>query len=184
VTDAWQHVVIGYFGPDNDRIDFFRNGAAAGSVTGFATDVRIGTNVIAVGNSIPTDPNFDAFQGQIDELAIYDLTGQSVSAISGKLTGLASHFAAGQPGVPGDANKDGFVNGLDFELISNNLFTTQSPGNGGDLDLNSIVNFADFRIWKNLAPPEIAAQYPVPEPASFVLLALGSLGLSKWRRVG
>jgi hypothetical protein len=94
VTDAWQHVVIGYFGPDNDRIDFFRNGAAAGSVTGFATDVRIGTNVIAVGNSIPTDPNFDAFQGQIDELAIYDLTGLDVAAISAKLSALAAHSAA------------------------------------------------------------------------------------------
>jgi hypothetical protein len=172
-TDVWQHLVIGYFGGANDRIDFFLNGAAAGSVTGFAADAPFGTDIIAVGNSVPTDPNFDAFQGQIDELALYDLTGQSINDVSGKLTALASHFAAGQPGIPGDANKDGVVNVLDFNLISTNLFTTQTAGNGGDLDFNAIVNFADFRIWKNAAPAELAGLF-VPEPSFAPLLFLGA----------
>jgi hypothetical protein len=182
VNDAWQHLVIGNFGDANDRIDFYLNGVAAGSVA-FASNLPFGTDQIAVGNSVPGSPDFDHFAGQIDELALYDLTGQSIAAISGKLVALATHFAVTQPGMPGDANKDGIVNGLDFELISDNLFTTQSPGNGGDLDLNAIVNFMDFRIWKNAAPPEIAALYSIPEPTSVALLILGGLGIIRFRRI-
>jgi hypothetical protein len=181
VNDAWQHLVIGNFGDANDRIDFYLNGVAAGSVA-FTSNLPFGTDQIAVGNSVPGSPDFDHFAGQIDELALYDLTGQSVAAIAGKLVALATHYAVTQPGMPGDANKDGTVNGLDFELISDNLFTTQSPGNGGDLDLNSLVNFMDFRIWKNAAPPEIAALYSIPEPSSVALLILGALGVSRLRR--
>ncbi|MCC6494412.1 MAG: hypothetical protein IT424_15485 [Pirellulales bacterium] len=183
VNDAWSHIVIGYYGAANDRIDFYLDGAAVGSVTGFSQDAPFGTDAIAVGNSVPGNADFDHFNGQIDELAVYDLTGQSVSAITGKLAALATHRAVAQPGLPGDANKDGAVNGLDFELISNNLFTTQSPGSGGDLDLNAIVNFADFRLWKNAAPAEIAAQYAIPEPAGAVLLVLAGLALVRSRRV-
>ena len=93
-NDAWHHLVIGYFGVSNDRVDFYRNGAAAGTVPGFAGDIPFGTDAIAVGNSVPGHPEFDAFQGQIDELAIYDLTGLSVTDISSKLTALASHYSA------------------------------------------------------------------------------------------
>jgi len=183
VNDAWHHLVIGSFGVANDRVDFYLNGVAAGSVA-FTGDSPFGTDLIAVGNSIPGHPDFDHFAGQIDELAVYDLTGQSVSAISSKLVALATHYSVTQPGMPGDANKDGVVNGLDFDLISNNLFTTQSPGNGGDLDLNALVDFADFRIWKNAAPPEIAAQYTIPEPSSMALVIMGLWGVCRSRRAG
>jgi len=176
VNDTWQHIVVGNFGDANNRIDFYLNGADAGSVV-FNSNLPFGTDVIAVGNSVPGSPNFDHFAGQIDELAIYDLTGQSVAAIDAKLGSLATHYAASsQPSIPGDANKDGFVNGLDFDLISTNLFTTQTPGFGGDLDLNSLVDFADFRIWKNVAPAEIVAQY-VPEPVGLALAAVAVLAV-------
>ena len=178
-NDAWQHLVIGNFGPDHDRIDFYLNGVAAGSVT-YPQSVPFGTNQIAVGNSVPGNADFDHFAGMIDELAIYDLTGQSVSQINGKLLGLATHYSATAAGVAGDANKDGAVNELDFILISQNLFTTQTPGGGGDLDLDSFVDFADFRIWKNVAPPEIAAMYNIPEPTGAALLFIGIAGV--WRR--
>lgn len=179
VNDAWQHLVIGNFGSANDRIDFYLNGAAAGSVA-YPQNAPFGTNQIAVGNSVPGSPDFDHFTGQIDELAVYDLTGLSVQDVNGKLLGLATHYSVSQPGVTGDANKDGLVNGLDFELISLNLFTTQTPGGGGDLDLNALVDFADFRIWKNAAPAEIAAAYNIPEPAGAMLALVGFV--SCWRR--
>jgi hypothetical protein len=178
-NDAWQHLVIGNFGADNDRIDFYLNGVAAGSVA-YPQTVPFGTNQIAVGNSVPGNAAFDHFAGMIDELAVYDLTGQTVAQINGKLVGLATHYNASAPGITGDANKDGLVNGLDFDLISLNLFTTQTPGGGGDLDLNSLVDFADFRIWKNAAPPAIAAMYNIPEPTGAVLAFIGFVGL--WRR--
>ena len=96
VNDAWQHLVIGNFGDANDRIDFYLNGVAAGSVA-FAANLPFGTDQIAVGNSVPGSPDFDHFAGQIDELALYDLTGQSASAISGKLVALATHYSAAVP---------------------------------------------------------------------------------------
>ena len=178
-NDGWQHLVMGNFGVDNDRIDFYRNGVAAGSVA-YTQSVPFGTNQIAVGNSVPGNANFDHFAGLIDELAVYDLTGQSVSQINSKLLALATHYNAATGGILGDANKDGVVNGLDFELISTNLFTTQTPGGGGDLDLDSYVDFMDFRIWKNAAPPEIAAMYNIPEPTSVALIFIGMAGV--WRR--
>lgn len=91
-SDAWQHLVIGNFGADNDRIDFYLNGVAAGSVV-YTETVSLGTNQIAVGNSVPGNANFDHFAGEIDELAVYDLTGQSVEAISSKLATLAGHYS-------------------------------------------------------------------------------------------
>jgi len=93
VSDAWQHLVIGNFGAANDRVDFYLNGAPAGSVA-FTGDSPFGTEAIAVGNSVPGDPNFDHFNGQIDELAVYDLTDLNVLAIEAKLASLAAHFAA------------------------------------------------------------------------------------------
>jgi len=92
VNDVWQHLVIGNFGSANDRIDFYLNGVAAGNVA-YPQNVPFGTNPIAVGNSVPDNANFDHFAGQIDELAIYDLTGQSVEQINAKLLGLATHYS-------------------------------------------------------------------------------------------
>nr|MBA3483635.1 LamG domain-containing protein [Pirellulales bacterium] len=94
--DAWQHVVIGNFGDANDRIDFYLNGVAAGSVA-FVPNLPFGTDQIAVGNSVPGNPDFDHFNGQIDELALYDLSGQSVADISARLAGIASHYSAAVP---------------------------------------------------------------------------------------
>jgi hypothetical protein len=91
-NDAWHHLVIGNFGAANDRVDFFLNGVAAGSAV-FTGDSPFGTNVIAVGSSVPADN----FNGQIDELAVYDLTGQSVDAIAASLAGIASHYSAAVP---------------------------------------------------------------------------------------
>ncbi|MCC6494405.1 MAG: LamG domain-containing protein [Pirellulales bacterium] len=92
-ADVWQHLVIGNFGIAEDRVDFFLNGAPAGSMA-FAGDSAFGTEAIAVGNSVPGDPNYDHFNGQIDELAVYDLTGLNSIAIASKLASIASHYAA------------------------------------------------------------------------------------------
>jgi hypothetical protein len=102
VNDVWQHLVIGNFGDANNRIDFYLNGAAAGSVV-FNSNLPFGTDQIAVGNSVPGAADFDHFAGQIDELALYDLTGQTVDAISAKLGSLATHYAAAVPEPTGVA---------------------------------------------------------------------------------
>ena len=57
-NDAWQHLLIGNFGADNDRIDCYLNRVAAGSGA-YPQTVPFGTNQIAVGNSVPGNADFD-----------------------------------------------------------------------------------------------------------------------------
>jgi hypothetical protein len=90
---VWRHLVIASYGAANDQVDFYLDGAPAGSSTYFG-DSTFGTNVIAVGNSIPGGPTFDHFTGEIDELAVYNLTGMDPGAISAKAAAIAKHFSA------------------------------------------------------------------------------------------
>lgn len=83
----------------------------------------------------------------------------------------------------GDANGDGLVNSDDFDVISEFLFTSQSPGDNGDLDLSGLVDFKDFRIWKNAPKSGFgsgaeAFASSVPEPTSLLLVVAGLLGAS------
>lgn len=183
VDDVWQHLVIGYYGAAASRIDFYLNGAPAGSMVDLGVAPAFGTTQIAVGNSVPGHPDFDHFNGQIDELAIYDVTALNASAIEAKLQSIAAHYSFSLGGVIGDADGDTDVDEFDFFLISDNLFTNRTPGTDGDLDLSGLVDFADFRIWKNAVAPAIAAQYGIPEPSGAILAALGALGFAYRRRV-
>lgn len=88
-------------------------------------------------------------------------------------------------GSPGDANGDGFVDSLDFQIISSNLFSDVEMGENGDLDFSGTVDFEDFRIWKN-APAilPLASSSAVPEPTSVVLLITSvAVVLGKRRRI-
>lgn len=93
LSDTWSHLVIGYFGGANDRADFYLNGVAAGSAVGIPIDLPFGTDTIAVGNSVPGHPDFDHFNGLLDEMALYDLTGATVASIEARLASIASHAA-------------------------------------------------------------------------------------------
>ena len=90
------------------------------------------------------------------------------------------------PGAPGDANRDGFVDILDYQLINDNLFNNVASGEDGDLDFSGVVDFADFRIWKNAPPilPGFGSHDPnaIPEPCSVLLVGFGALLLSANRR--
>jgi hypothetical protein len=82
--------------------------------------------------------------------------------------------------LPGDVNGDGMVNINDFHIIRGNLFKTGQTRAQGDLVVNGTVDFADFREWKRLAPPGVAAgasfgDLAIPEPTSSVLVILGTV---------
>lgn len=94
VDNVWQHLVIAYYGAAASRIDFYLNGAPAGMMTELGVAPAFGTSAIAVGNSIPGHADFDHFNGQIDELAVYDVTGLTVSAIEAKVATIAAHYGA------------------------------------------------------------------------------------------
>jgi hypothetical protein len=77
---------------------------------------------------------------------------------------------------PGDADKNGVTNRLDYNLIRNNLGKAVAAGTLGDLDSNGFVNLTDFHAWKS-APqsPAVPANAQVPEPGAGMLAACGAL---------
>ena len=90
-----------------------------------------------------------------------------------------------EPSLPGDANGDGIVNATDLNVVGGNWqMAVDPPGPAnGDFDNSGFVDAADLNVigtnWQRTAAPATAA---VPEPASNVLLLLGSLALLMRRR--
>jgi hypothetical protein len=89
--------------------------------------------------------------------------------------------------VPGDFNGDGHVDAADItamEAALANLNAFQSQHNYsyaaletlGDLNGDRVVNSADLQSLISLLISGKGSTYPVPEPSSFVLAALGVLG--------
>lgn len=90
--------------------------------------------------------------------------------------------------LPGDANLDRIVNGLDLLVWQANLFTGDRWVQG-DFNLDGLVSGLDLLIWQSHlfdnvplpSPSAAAAATTVPEPATAVLL-LGLSGLLTKRR--
>ncbi len=94
--------------------------------------------------------------------------------------------------LPGDANLDGTVNGLDLLSWQANLFSGDK-WDQGDFNLDGLVNGQDLLIWQShlfnavptpgVGPSPFTAVTPtVPEPGTLVLTALGVLWTTTKRR--
>lgn len=89
-----------------------------------------------------------------------------------------------------DVNRDGTVDSLDFQQISNTLFEESSNLAGvlvnSDIDGSGLVDFADFRIWKETPlGAAFMATLSIPEPGTLTLLAtvllIPALSRSRWK---
>ncbi len=90
--------------------------------------------------------------------------------------------------IPGDANLDGIVNGLDLLAWQSNLFSG-NQWTHGDFNHDGLVNGQDLLVWQShlfnsIPQPGPGASPPpastVPEPSTMAIFGLG-LALS-WRR--
>ena len=82
--------------------------------------------------------------------------------------------------VPGDCNGDGYVNSTDLDVVRAHWGQSVSGAANGDLSGDGVVNSSDLdQVRGNWGATPGAAV--VPEPAAFVLLALGGF-LACWKR--
>ncbi|MEM7682608.1 MAG: PEP-CTERM sorting domain-containing protein [Planctomycetota bacterium] len=94
------------------------------------------------------------------------------------------------PPLPGDANRDCFVDLLDFDILASNFGAGPGAAGGfsiGDFNVDGAVDLLDFDLLAlNFAPPLSTDIVPtpaaVPEPATAALLGLGGVAALARRR--
>jgi O-glycosyl hydrolase len=146
------------------------------NMEGFSQPVTIG---------LPGDPNVEAFEvfrtnggesfDRLSDLIVVD--GEVTLTIPAySLMTLYGHF--GEPALPGDANRDGIVSDADYTIWADNYGATGATWSMGDFNGNGTVTEADYTIWAD----NYGAGAGVPEPATMVLLAMGTSMLRRTRR--
>ncbi len=83
--------------------------------------------------------------------------------------------------LPGDANLDGSVDGVDFNLWNSNKFTSLPSWCGGDFNVDGLVDGSDFNVWNAYKFLSADSIVQVPEPALNLLLA-GLVAAGVFRR--
>lgn len=80
--------------------------------------------------------------------------------------------------LPGDYNRDGTVDQLDYDTWVASFGGSVFPGRDADGNLDGIINAADYTVWRDAFS---AISLSVPEPSAMVLLlaSIGILGTHK-----
>jgi hypothetical protein len=95
---------------------------------------------------------------------------------------VAGTFNVGGPYLGGDANLDGFVDGLDFIEWNGNKFTATAAWCSGDFNADGFIDGLDFIIWngnKFMSSDHAAA---IPEPCSQLLFLIALAMFARRRR--
>jgi CubicO group peptidase (beta-lactamase class C family) len=96
----------------------------------------------------------------------------------------ADHIDAA-PALPGDANRDGTVDLIDFGILRRDFGTTPGRFIGGDFNGDGTVNLTDFGILRtnfgNASDAPNAADLPAPIPAPTLLWPAAALLLPRRR---
>jgi glucose/arabinose dehydrogenase len=108
-----------------------------------------------------------------DSLFFSDLSSDGGYTKAG--TGVIYQIKALPAPTPGDANRDGVVNGLDYISWADH-FQQAANFSNGDYNRDGIVDGLDYILWAdNFSTGSAVVPLAVPEPASWVL-ALSALG--------
>ena len=154
--DAFLHALKFFSGPGDFNNDGFYD----------CTDVNALVTIIASGS----DPS------------VFDLTGDGIVDNDDLSAWLAEagafNNASGAAYLPGDANLDGAVDVSDFNFWNMNKFTSEAKWCSGDFNADGVIDVSDFNIWNRNKFQSVAV---VPEPSSWILLALGLLAISRGR---
>ncbi len=88
-----------------------------------------------------------------------------------------------QPELPGDADADNDVDGVDFGLWQAGYpMASGATLADGDFDGDGDVDGVDFGLWQAAYPTNVGGAGTLPEPATLAVLALGAIGFLARRR--
>jgi probable HAF family extracellular repeat protein len=85
-----------------------------------------------------------------------------------------SHAFLLKPALPGDADLDGTVNGVDLNAILSNYNKSGMDWSHGDFNGDGVVNGADYDVVLSNYNQTASASVAVPEPATLLLLPAGA----------
>jgi hypothetical protein len=97
--ENWHHVVFAFYGNGiagvSDRLDIYLDGALAAPNVRATFSSALSLTRFVAGTSAPQFAGLDGFEGELDEIAIYDLTGLTdESQVTAKVSQIAAgHFA-------------------------------------------------------------------------------------------
>jgi hypothetical protein len=185
--DEWFHIAM-TVDHDSSSYTFWYNGEA--KVTGFSVGSgELGDwGGMSVASGRGGDPFALGFGAVYDNLQSRNLTGWMDElyvfnrALSANEIGILAGTVA--PGLDGDGNGDGWVDGLDYLLWAGNFGTHPGPDgdvSDGDYNDDGWVDGLDYLLWAgNFGSHQAGAA--VPEPGTLTLLALSATMLFGIRR--
>lgn len=146
--------------------------ASAGAANRIAEGNLLGSSFLAAGGGsldlgAPINP--DVLDDESDLVLEYHIEGV------GSVLGSVLFTSAAAPGLPGDFNNDGFVNGADYPVWRDGLGATYTAD--------------DYDTWRNNygattgGAPAASASAPVPTPSGLALVLIGWAGAVARRRV-
>jgi predicted peptidase len=98
---------------------------------------------------------------------------------------LVTVAAGGVKDLPGDLNRDGFVDTADFSVLASNFHTSARTAAEGDMNRDGRIDMADFVTFRQ-AFEEFrrggGVAVAVPEPHGWLLASFGLLGMGLTRR--
>jgi hypothetical protein len=153
---------------DSGGLAFYKTSSGAWVAAGVPVSITTGY-----------DPSLSGYVTPITNFSSFGTTTnfEDVSTYRNEILNLAP--------IPGDANHDGIVNSQDLALVSSDWLHSVTPGTNGDVNYDGIVNGQDIALISSnwlagsagygAGGSVIATR--VPEPATFVSLAMGAATL-------
>jgi hypothetical protein len=143
---------------------------------GFAFNVTVR---FAGGLTVTTGPLIDAFAVSDNNLGNFAANAPTAQQDAATL----AIYKAGMA----DVSFDGIVNAQDIAVVASHWLQTGSIGQlPGDANRDGIVNAQDIALiasnWEGISGGGAGAAAAVPEPATIVLVVVGTLALVAWRR--
>jgi hypothetical protein len=84
-------------------------------------------------------------------------------------------FDSGVTVAAGDYNRDGVVDGLDYNAWASSYGSSVAPFSGADGNRDGVIDAADYTIWRDAVGASLAIAVPEPASVASFLVAIGSL---------